>query len=83
MFSWNMHVTKTVSFIYSLLPLQSVCFETRQLCGAPDVDLAGHDPLHPGLLCVQPPQSGSGDQTHAQIVASLTASLAAPVGYTQ
>lgn len=43
---------------------QSVCFQARQLCGAPGVDPVGNDSPHPGLLCVQSPQSGSGDQTH-------------------
>lgn len=72
-----------LSLIHSLLSLQSVCFEARQLCGAPGVDPSGYDPSHPGLLCVQPPQSGTGDQTYAQIGASLTASPAAPLGHAQ
>lgn len=44
---------------------QSVCFEARQLCGASGVDPASHDSPYLGLLCVQPSQSRSGDQTHA------------------
>lgn len=88
MYGLNMYLTvfesKTVSpHLLSLLSLQSICFEARQLCGAPGVDPVGHDPPHPGLLSVQPPQSGSGDQTDAQIGATLTASLAAPLGHTQ
>lgn len=52
---------KPLLIFYILLSPQSVCVESRQLFGPSGVDPTGHDPPHPGLLSVQPPQPEYGD----------------------